>query len=478
MNAVRVGYMLMPRLEDLEQLAELIEQEVDYYSVAPETLWRVDSTGAWIPNGYHARFTELKTRTGRPFVAHGVGLSVGTLDPRDRPRQLQWLERIRADQAVFEFEWYSDHLGATIVGGDVQTLPLPLPMDAPVAAACRARLAELQTIVPDVGLENSAVYHYFGDPLDEPAFLNEILSASRMHQVLDLHNVWTIALNTGLDPRAYLERIELANVIEMHVSGGAWTDPLWFPGERALRLDSHDGAVPEEVWALLEAYAPRCAQLRGITLERMEGTLQPGDEQRLRGELARIRAVAARCGGKRAVLASGASPDGAAPADLSSATAGTERGTATGSACAQRPGLDAPTEAELAPYLAFELALARALRSRDAYAALAREIDRFSELTRAQARRWYAAIDARGFALSALFADRLRFERLMQGSNEALAWFERDPAGFATAFRRYRNAIAPSELHPWGERRLFDAWCATDASATESSVAQSSADRS
>jgi uncharacterized protein len=314
--------MLMPRLDDLERLAELIERDPDYYVVAPETLWRIDAAGSWIPNGFHARFRELKERSGRPFVAHGVGLSVGTLDPLDRPRQQRWLERIRADQQAFAFEWYTDHLGTTILGEDVQTLPLPLPMSAPVAQACRARLAELQRSVPDVGLENSAVYHHFGDPLDEPAFLNDLLDAPQMWQVLDLHNAWTMALNAGFEPRDYLRRVALENVIEIHVSGGSWTDPVWFPGERSLRLDSHDGAVPEEVWALADEWAPRCPNLRGITLERTEGTLGDGDEDRLRAELARAREIARHCDPRGAPRAAG------------------------------RP-LGRPSDEALAPYLAF-----------------------------------------------------------------------------------------------------------------------------
>ncbi|TAJ11193.1 MAG: DUF692 family protein [Planctomycetota bacterium] len=426
MNPVRVGYTLMPRLADLEQLAELLEHDVDYYEVAPETLWRVDARGEWIANGYHARALELKARTHRPIVAHGVGLSVGTLDPRDRARQTKWLERIRTDHEFFQFDWYTDHLGTSILGADQQTLPLPLPMASEVARACRERLVELQSIVPDVGLENSAVYHHYGDPLDEPAFLNELLDAPRLWQVLDLHNVWTVAVNAGFDPSAYLARVDLANVIEIHVSGGAWTDPAWFPGERKLRLDSHDAAVPEEVWELLDEIAPRCPNLRGITLERMEGTLEPGDEVRLRAELARVRRAAARCAPNR-VARKAAEPTGAA-------------------------------SAELAPYVAFENALARALRERDSLAALRREVESLPVAQRDAARAWLAAIDARGFALSALFADRLRFERLVQASREASEWFERDPADFARAFRRYRDAVAPSALHPWGEKALFDAW--------------------
>jgi hypothetical protein len=72
-----------------------------------------------------------------------------------------------------------------------------------------------------------------------------------------------------------------------------------------------------------------------------------------------------------------------------------------------------------------------------------------------------AATHARGIELTALLVARLRFERLMQGSREALALFERDPAGFAERFRAYHRAVAPSAFFPAQEGRLFAAWLAT-----------------
>jgi hypothetical protein len=78
-------------------------------------------------------------------------------------------------------------------------------------------------------------------------------------------------------------------VIELHLSGGSWSEPHWLPSRAVLRLDSHDGAVPEEVWQLFEEILPRCTQLRGVTLERMEGTIDEAAVPRIRSELARAR---------------------------------------------------------------------------------------------------------------------------------------------------------------------------------------------
>jgi hypothetical protein len=50
--------------------------------------------------------------------------------------------------------------------------------------------------------------------------------------------------------------------------------------------------VPEEVWALAESVLPRCPNLRGLTVERMEGTVGDDDVGLLREELRRARRIA------------------------------------------------------------------------------------------------------------------------------------------------------------------------------------------
>ena len=110
-----------------------------------------------------------------------------------------------------------------------------------------------------------------------------------MHVLLDLHNLFTMGVNYGVDPLEYLNRLPLERVIEIHVSGGRDSEPAWLPSGETMRLDSHDDAVPDEVWALLDTALPCCTNLRGVTLERMEGTVGPADVDLLAEELQRVR---------------------------------------------------------------------------------------------------------------------------------------------------------------------------------------------
>jgi len=293
MAAPGLGFTLQPEEAFLELLDPLIRGDLDYYEVAPETLWRAQADGRLGPNGFHRRFAALRLETGRPFVAHGVGISMGTVADSDRARRRAWLTQVAEDHRQFQFRWYTDHLGASSLDGLAMTLPMPLPMSAPAAAVVRRRLREMQRVVPDVGVENNVAYYLLGEPLEEPAFLRAIVAAPRTHLLLDVHNLHTMAVNFDFDPDRYLAALDLARVIEIHVSGGTFSDGAWLPSGRVLRLDSHASAVPDPVWGLLERVLPRCPNLRGVTLERMEGTVTEADVPILREELRRLRALLA-----------------------------------------------------------------------------------------------------------------------------------------------------------------------------------------
>ncbi len=288
---VPVGLTLQPEEAFLDLLGDVIRRDAAYYEVAPETLWRADGAGELVENGFFRAFAALRARTGRPFVAHGVGFSLGTAARADAARRRRWIDRIRRDQAALGYLWYTDHLGASSLDGLAMTLPLPLPPTAHAAAVVRRSLRALQAVVPDVGVENTVHYFTLGSPLDEPAFLRRVLRGPRTHLLLDLHNVFTMAQNFGFDPATYLGRLDLSRVIEIHLSGGSPSDPAWLPSGRVMRLDAHDTAVPEPVWALFEAVAPRCPNLRGVTVERMEGTVEEDDAPVVREEIRRARRV-------------------------------------------------------------------------------------------------------------------------------------------------------------------------------------------
>lgn len=408
-----VGFSFAPDVAYLERCAPVFAA-VDHVSVLPESLVHPREEDAFRGNGFHRRLLALRDRHGLPIVAHRTTLSACGGHPLDRARLDRWLRKVEVLARDLDFAWYTDHFGWSAPAGLNLALPLPVPHCRQVRDATRARLAALAEAARcPVGLENSVFYAPFAPSDEDPAFLSDVLG-DRHALLLDVHNLWIHARDRGTDLDAWLARAPLDRVIELHVSGGSEAPAGW--GDR--RLDSHDAAVPEPVWDLLDRVLARCPNLRGVTLERLEGTVEPADVDVLLGEIARIRAALARI----------------VPVDVAPA-----------------PSLPEWTDADPC-----ELRFAEAWGARDplpALRAIAIDPEIPREIRRCAAR---AAADPTGVAITARLIARLRFDRLLQGSPRAAGLFAHDPAAFARIFARYVERVPPTAFLPGDEAALFE----------------------
>ena len=84
-------------------------------------------------------------------------------------------------------------------------------------------------------------------------------------------------VNHGDDPRAFLDRLPMDRVVQLHIAGGHWHD--------GQLVDSHARPTAPEVWDLVDEVVAR-APVRGIILERDEDLPPFGD---LLAELDRAR---------------------------------------------------------------------------------------------------------------------------------------------------------------------------------------------
>ncbi|MDP2342127.1 MAG: DUF692 family protein [Deltaproteobacteria bacterium] len=398
----KIGLTLQPDEEFLERCAPLLAL-VDYAEVCPETLWRVDrDTNDVVDNDFHAFIHAMIERAGLFAVAHGVGLSMAALDD-DPGRVALWERRLRHDHARYGFQWMSDHSGLTTTAGLHLALPVPVPQTQARAASTSAKLKLLSSICGLGLVETSAFPFCAGDPHREADVIAAAVDDDDDDGVLlDLHNVHTMALNLGFDADDWLSRLPLDRVIEIHVSGGSMSDPGWLPGARTVRLDSHDDDVPDEVFDLLARAAPRCPALRGVTLERMEGTVV---DERAVHELAHELEVI------RGILA-------LPPRSTHTIT--------------MRAGLgDDDVDDGL---------WARALLAEDPVGAI---------------RAWFPDVDVDGVRTAGLLIAKLRFERLLNGDADVTGDFSADPAAFVARFRRYHHIVEPTAFHPVDEAKLW-----------------------
>ncbi|WP_437297199.1 hypothetical protein [Sorangium sp. So ce426] len=122
---------------------------------------------------------------------------------------------------------------------------------------------------------------------------------------------------------------------------------------------------------------------------------------------------------------------------------------------AARPARPARLSAAQA-HARYEALVARAMTAEDPVAALRAAAE--DPVLPPALRKALLGADEDGVRMSALLVARLRFERLLRGSPEAEAWFDRDPAEFSAAFRCYHAEVPPTAFFPPGEARLFRGW--------------------
>ena len=215
------------------------------------------------------------------LVGHAVFASPFTIPRDDICRD--WLIRTQQVLARWPVRFLTDHFGCCRAAG-WHAAPLPLPASAALVQAGRDHLRWIgDALEVPVGLENLALAFSVDDVLWQPDLLDQIVRPTGGLILFDLHNLWCSAVNYGLDAVALMERWPLDLVRQIHIAGGSWSD---YP-EGRFRRDTHDGPVPEEVWALLPEAIGRCPNLEMVVIERLRGTLD--HPEALRSEARRLR---------------------------------------------------------------------------------------------------------------------------------------------------------------------------------------------
>jgi len=186
-----------------------------------------------------------------PLSLHGVGLSIGSTDPLDRAH-LAEIGRLVRD---FEPMLVSEHLCWGSAGGRFTNDLLPLPYTEEALRHMTDRVRQVQDFLGrQILIENVSSYLQFaGSDIAEWDFLAALAHDSGCGVLLDVNNVYVSAMNHGFDPLTYLNRVPREAVQEIHLAGHS----VRRVDGRDVLIDTHDGAVCDEVWALYAAAVER-----------------------------------------------------------------------------------------------------------------------------------------------------------------------------------------------------------------------------
>lgn len=188
-----------------------------------------------------------RLRAEYPLSVHGVGLSLGSMDPLDEAH----LARLEALLRRFDPMLVSEHLCWSSFGGRHANELLPLPHSREALDHVAARIAAVQErLRRRLLVENISVYVQPPGEMPEWEFLAQVARRCGCGILLDVNNIWVNAANQGFDPHAYIEAIPAALVGQYHLGG--------FERTGAALVDTHGTRVSAEVW---ELYAASVAHL-------------------------------------------------------------------------------------------------------------------------------------------------------------------------------------------------------------------------
>lgn len=176
---------------------------------------------------------------------HGVGLSIGSMQPLDR----EHLDRVRRLCDRYEPASFSEHLAWSSHAGVYFNDLLPLPYTPQTLARVAEHVDTVQMALRrPMLLENPSSYLDLAEStIPEPEFLAEIARRTGCGLLLDINNVFVSCTNRGSRPADYLAAFPLDRVKEIHLGGHHQdTDGAGRP----LLIDAHGSAVADPVWAL------------------------------------------------------------------------------------------------------------------------------------------------------------------------------------------------------------------------------------
>ena len=248
-----------------------VAEKVEAIEWSFDTLYKVRDIPDW--------FVELLQAFGNEgrLIGHGVYFSL--FSGKWTVEQQRWLDHLRKVSSNFHFDHITEHFGF-MTGEDFHKgAPISVPYTPETLALGRDRLQRIQDACScAVGLENLAFSYSLEEVQRHGEFLEKLIEPVNGFIILDLHNLYCQLHNFSLDFETLIHAYPLERVREIHISGGSW-DASGLQPERTIRRDTHDDAVPEEVFDLLKKALLLCPNLKFVVLEQLGIALHTTESQ-------------------------------------------------------------------------------------------------------------------------------------------------------------------------------------------------------
>lgn len=256
----------------LASLPLLQEAKVDAIEWSFDALYNKKQVPEWFLELLHTYSKENR------LIGHGIFFSL--FSGKWLPEQQMWLHHLKKMCAEFKFAHITEHFGF-MTGKDFHHgAPLNIPFTSSTLAIGRDRLARIQQVCQcPVGLENLAFAYSLDDVKRHGEFLEHLVCPVNGFIILDLHNLYCQLHNFNLPYEHLISLYPLHLVREIHISGGSWEASSSAPTQK-VRRDTHDNAVPDEVFDMLDKTITQCPNLKYVVMEQLGVGLQTFESKR------------------------------------------------------------------------------------------------------------------------------------------------------------------------------------------------------
>ena len=189
-------------------------------------------------------------RQNYPLSLHGVGLSLGSVDPLN----LSHIDSLKYLIHRYQPSLISEHVSFSSINGQFLNDLLPLPYTEESLSLLCDRVSQTQDLLQcKILMENPSTYVEFShSTINETEFLEILAKRTGCGLLLDVNNVYVCSENHAFNAQKYLEQFPLHHVGEIHLAGH--TKKEFDDGQ--ILLDTHDNPICEDVWDLFKFVAP------------------------------------------------------------------------------------------------------------------------------------------------------------------------------------------------------------------------------
>ena len=240
----------------IETLLDRHADLIDVVEIEPQTTW----LDVPVPSGRYRRLDDVASFIrDLPFrkLVHSIGVPVGGTATHD-PDQVALL---RDTIEELGSPWASEHLSFNRTDAFHTGFFLPPRQTDDGVAVAADSIRRLQAGL-GVPLAFETGVNYLArrpDEMDDGAFVAAVAERADSGILLDLHNVYTNAVNGRQSVDDFVAQLPLERVWELHLAGGFWMDGYW--------LDAHSGPMPASLCEQATEVVSRLPNLGAIIFE-------------------------------------------------------------------------------------------------------------------------------------------------------------------------------------------------------------------